>query len=331
MISLRMRAEDLTKVRLARSPLYEVTGSLRTLGDPARHFVHQRWIAEARREITGLDLTVALALTCRPGWLPDFLLLPPSGWDTDFGAELDQLLATPAAAVRSALEELAPAAALPPALRPLHADPARELPRLADTLARYRRLVIEPSQPRMNAVLDAEFTRLATSLATGGTAAAFDRLHPDVRYTAGRLDIDLARHSGEKDLPGNTGLLLVPTVFAWPTPFVVLNEPYRPTLAYPPHGVASVWRNPGDAEYDLPLGELIGRSRALLLLQLDLPRSTTQLAATVGLTAPAVSQHLSVLRRNALVTSQRRGREVLYVRTRLASQLLATVDQSATG
>jgi DNA-binding transcriptional ArsR family regulator len=67
----------------------------------------------------------------------------------------------------------------------------------------------------------------------------------------------------------------------------------------------------------------LGTSRAALLAELDRPRSTSALAAAIGLSAPAVSQQLSALRAAGLVGSGRHGREVLYLRTELAERLLA--------
>jgi hypothetical protein len=62
-----------------------------------------------------------------------------------------------------------------------------------------------------------------------------------------------------------------------------------------------------------------------VLASLDLPRTTTQLAAQLGLSPPAVSQHLKVLKDTALVTGRRRGRMVLYQRTPTATTLLDAI------
>ena len=71
-----------------------------------------------------------------------------------------------------------------------------------------------------------------------------------------------------------------------------------------------------------PVADLLGRSRAALLARLDLPLSTTQVARDLGLSVAAVSEHLSVLRRSGLVRSRRAGRQVLYQRTALGTDLL---------
>ncbi|HXD54027.1 MAG TPA: winged helix-turn-helix domain-containing protein, partial [Solirubrobacteraceae bacterium] len=63
------------------------------------------------------------------------------------------------------------------------------------------------------------------------------------------------------------------------------------------------------------LERLVGRTRAALLSALDSPRSTTELAGELGLTAGGVSQHLGVLRDAGLVCGRRVARSVLYLRS----------------
>ena len=97
-------------------------------------------------------------------------------------------------------------------------------------------------------------------------------------------------------------------------------------LIYPPRGVAELCEGSRTEQTD-PLYALMGRTRATLLAVLDLPRSTTQLAEQLHLSPAAVSQHLKILRDTALVTSDRRGRMVLYQRTAAANALLAAIQR----
>ncbi|MFD0348248.1 ArsR/SmtB family transcription factor [Kitasatospora aburaviensis] len=76
------------------------------------------------------------------------------------------------------------------------------------------------------------------------------------------------------------------------------------------------------------LAAVIGRSRAVLLAELDTPASTSDLARRTGLTAGGVSQHLTALRAAGLVDAHRTGRYVLYVRTEAAETLLAAAAAS---
>ena len=101
----------------------------------------------------------------------------------------------------------------------------------------------------------------------------------------------------------------------------------QPTLTYPARGVAGLWEE-SSAEQADPLVALVGRTRAALLTTLGLPRTTTQLAGQLGLSLPAVSQHLKVLKDAGLVTGRRRGRMVLYQRTPAATTLLEAIPSS---
>ncbi|MCO5993395.1 ArsR/SmtB family transcription factor [Actinoallomurus rhizosphaericola] len=74
---------------------------------------------------------------------------------------------------------------------------------------------------------------------------------------------------------------------------------------------------------------MLGRSKALLLGELDTPASTTHLAHRIGMTAGAVSQHLTALRSAGLVGSHRTGRYVLYTRTSTGEALLAAAGERA--
>ena len=79
-------------------------------------------------------------------------------------------------------------------------------------------------------------------------------------------------------------------------------------------GVATLWdgiRRAGPAA-----------GRAAVLAALDAPRSTSELARRLGLTAGAVSQHVGSLRAAGLLTSEREGRGVLHARTALAEGLV---------
>jgi len=68
---------------------------------------------------------------------------------------------------------------------------------------------------------------------------------------------------------------------------------------------------------------VLGRSRTLLLTELETPASTTELARRTGLSAPGVSQYLTALRKAGLVSAHRAGRSVLYARTSAAEAVLA--------
>ncbi|MGG8409225.1 DUF5937 family protein, partial [Streptomyces sp. 12297] len=327
MIEIRLATSDLTRIRFARSPLEELVHSIPVLAGTRRPAVHRPWAATARPRVAGLDLRVLFALACGPRFLPDFLTPPPERLTGELADELAAVAATPAAQVRSSLDELRDGRPeLPGPLRPLYEDPERELVRLADTLEAYWRAALAPVWPRIRALHEADLAHRSHLLTAGGLGRVFADLHPQAEFTGDLLRIDKPGHTAYRDACG-TGLVLVPCVFAWPHLSVLHNEPYQPALGYAPRGIGTLWEESAGAADTEPLGDLLGRSRAALLVHLDLPASTTQLAAYLNMSAAAVSQHLGVLRRSRLVTSQRSGRWMLHRRTALASRLLAAADE----
>lgn len=212
-------------------------------------------------------------------------------------------------------------------LAPLYQDPAAHLPKVAQELDRYWQAAIAPVWPRVRAVCTADVTYRMEQFAIGGLARVLAGLHAELTWEADRLLVDKPHHCTQRfDLSG-TGILLLPCAFVWPTLMVECCGVDQPALTYPARGVAELWTK-SPAEHADPLTALVGRTRATLLTVLDLPRSTTQLAGQLGLSPPAVSQHLKVLKEAGLVTGRRRGKMVLYQRTRAATTLLEAIRSS---
>ena len=77
------------------------------------------------------------------------------------------------------------------------------------------------------------------------------------------------------------------------------------------------------------LAKLLGRNRAAVLLALDSPRSTSELAGLLDVTTGGVSQQLSILAQAGLVARQRVRRHVLYLRTSGAFRLFLPASKRA--
>lgn len=101
-------------------------------------------------------------------------------------------------------------------LAALYAEPEDGLRRLADEIAAYRRLALAPDWPRIRALLDAEVFRRARRLAEDGAAGLLNDLHERVRWEGDALRIS-QRHCLAPDVPDGAGLVLVPSVFVWPS------------------------------------------------------------------------------------------------------------------
>jgi DNA-binding transcriptional ArsR family regulator len=328
MIEMVLAHVDLARVRFAHSPARELVASLLVLQDPTRQPMHGRWLSTARRQLDrGEELKLLTALVPAGPYLPGFLLPAPTGpWGT-LAEELDAVAASPPALVRAELDTVRDGRPLPAVLRPLYEDPAAYLPTVVGALRRYWRAVMEPCWPRLRALSTADLTYRMEQFANGGLARVLADLHSELTLEGDRLRIDKPHHCQQRfDLAG-TGILLVPCAFIWPSLMVECCGVDQPAVTYPTRGVAELWEEP-PAEHTDPLIALVGRTRATLLATLGLPRTTTQLAGQLGLSPPAVSQHLKVLKDTALVSARRRGRMVLYQRTPAASMLLKAIQTS---
>ncbi|MEH0981007.1 DUF5937 family protein [Micromonospora sp. CPCC 205556] len=342
MLTIGFSAYDLAVMRFAFSPMQEIVASVRVLKDPAAHALHVPWVNRVAPRVAAaagaFDLLFALVPV--PSWyIPDFVTPPPTTPVPDLETELADLRRTAPERVRADLDRLAtlrdPARPSAPVardvqvrtdnaeLRALRADPKAGLGRLAAQMSDYWELAVSEHWPRLRSLLEGDVVHRARRLADGGPAALFADLAPSVSWRDDRLSIAHPRFVGHRQLDGE-GLLLVPSAFVWPTVFSSTLPPWQPTLTYPARGVATLWERRATAAAPA-LERVIGRSRTRLLLELEAPASTTELAFRTGLTPGAVSQHLGLLRSAGLVGAARSGRLVLYFRTEASAVLLTGV------
>jgi Bacterial regulatory protein, arsR family/Family of unknown function (DUF5937) len=295
MIEMVLAHVDLARVRFAHSPARELVASLLVLQDPARQPMHGRWLLAARRRLDGVELELLTALVPPGRYLPSFLVPASTRPWVTLAEDLEVIAASPPAVVRAELDKVRDGRPLRPVLRPLYADPAAHLPEVVAALGRYWQAVLEPYWPRLRALSAADVTFRMEQFANGGLAQVLAGLHPGVALDADRLRVDKPHHCSHRfDLAG-TGILLMPCAFIWPTVAVECCTVDQPSLTYPTRGVAELWQD-APADQTDPLSALVGKTRARLLVALGLPRTTTQLAAQLGLSPPAVSQHLKVLK-----------------------------------
>jgi hypothetical protein len=106
MITIPLTTEDLAKVRLVPSPLWETVASFAVLVHHGRDTVHAPWVVRARRVLPGTDLSPLLAAMCLHRACPDFLSPPPDAAVAGFGEELERLRATPPEVVFEEVETL---------------------------------------------------------------------------------------------------------------------------------------------------------------------------------------------------------------------------------
>ncbi|WP_436526788.1 DUF5937 family protein [Actinoplanes sp. HUAS TT8] len=310
MVAIALPPDAATRIRFAVSCLWEVLASLRVLHDPGVPSVHRKW---ARKKRPGPDGLLARLVPPTGGYAPDFLTPPPAGLTADLATELSALRRTDPSIIRAHLALMPGGTDLE-----LFRNPASGLDRLADEIAGYWTTAIAPDWPRMHALLDADVRRRAHHLATDGAAEVLNNLHDHVRWVDGTLLVD-QRHCTAPDVPDGTGLVLVPSVFAWPSVLTVSSWG-TPQLAYPAAGVATLWEE--SSRLPDALGALLGAGRARILVELGSPLSTTELSHRTGITPGGISQHLQILRAAGLITTHRAGRSLLNSRTPAAETLL---------
>ena len=329
MILARFHTEALTRVRFAISPMFEMIRSVHTLEDPAGSALHLPWADRARQAAAGLDLSPLIALQSSEIYNPDFVNPPPSSPLVDFEDELAVMVALPSSQIRAEVRGAFARTAVPAVLEPFIDRPRQAIAELAELMRAYWELCLAEDWPRIRSLLEQDVLYRARQMADGGTARLFCDLDPCVGWSDGVLRVDCGECESDLNLD-ERGLLLVPSAFVWPKVTFVTAEPWQPSLAYPARGIGMLWSPervvPPDA-----LERLLGRTRACLLVALDSPRSTTELAGAMGLTPGGVSQHLAVLRDAGLVSGRRVARSVLYMRSGEGDNLLAAAGADGQG
>jgi DNA-binding transcriptional ArsR family regulator len=194
---------------------------------------------------------------------------------------------------------------------------------LVDLLRAYWDRALAPHWPRLQAVLEGDVLYRARQIADGGAERLFADVDPTVSWADGVLRID-KRFEETLDLE-ERGLLFVPSVFIWPKVALVTDPQWQPTIIYSARGVGALWE-PQQSAAPQALAGVLGRVRAGVLTALDRPRSTTDLARTLGVSAGGVSQHLGALRAAGLVQSHRVGRVVLYLRSPAGDTLVSAAS-----
>jgi DNA-binding transcriptional ArsR family regulator len=337
MITIPLTTEDLTKVRLAPSPLWETVASFGVLLHQGRDTVHAPWATRARRVLPGTDLSALVAAMCVAGRCPDFLTPPPDASVVGFEEELQRVRATPSEIVHDEVEAFvqqekeqfgSPAPEKARLLEIYLSDPEDTLKRLVDALRRYHDLAFAPYWPRIQEHLEGDAIKRGQALALGGVKALLSNLHPKASYKEGVLTLDKTYEALVE--PQGRGIALVPCVFTWPRVEVLVQPDYKPTLAYGPRGVANLWSSSSPAPNGTALEAALGAVRASVLKSLaPMPSTTTGLAHQLRLSPATISAHLSRLKAAELVEPHRSGKKVYYRLSGAGESLLGIFGETS--
>lgn len=326
MLRFAVTTDDLLHSRFAISPLFELGRLLRILSHQVGTRMPAAWSARLRpayralRRDDCLDAVLALQL---PNHGATFIAPPPAGLAQTID---DDLAAVQSTTLRQARREIKFCLARRPVTDPRVLDllhSADVVDRIANVLRRAWQELLARDWPHLRAICERDVVHRSAELGRRGWSGALDGLHPQVRWRASGIEV--SRVSGDHAIQlSGQGLLLVPSVLVWPGLAIQTEDPWPKALLYPARGTASLWEPTRVAPG--ALADVIGRSRARILVALSQPSGTSQLAHSLGLAVGAVGDHLSTLRRAGLLDRTRSGRVVLYRRTPVGDALVAQND-----
>ena len=342
-IELELDASRLARSRFARSPLAETTNAVEVLAHPERAPYARRWVAEVAQRIRWSDYDVLLAIAEHAtSYVPDFIAPIPTRSDPSIYAELAAVADTPVERVRRELAiAFRPSDPRDAVLFPIDTTDVRPpMPRevsevlrregergLARRLAQQLELFWNQEMSRIwsdvVAVLEDDVRHHALAAAWEGFATIVDRLHPDVSWDGRHIRV---RSAHEATFTAADGVTLLPSAFL-PRPAVWFAPGGAAMIGYPARGSGRVWVTGQDSASGA--GLFAGRW-AVLLRDLDVHRTTAELAARHRLSQSTVSYHLGRLHAAGLVTRQRDRHRVLYRRTQRAGDTLAVLGLEQT-
>lgn len=323
MLRIVFSRDDVARTRLASAPdpLWEVVLSLHMLQGTHGDRQFGAWRRAVYRDLraAGLGRRVRFLFgLCPPrGYFPDFLT--PAAGLAGLEAGLEALRSAPAHVLEHDLTMLAAGGPLPAGAAPLAAGDRDAVAELADTIAAYHRVAVEPYWWRIQAAFDADRTLRVRTMVEGGTEAMLAGLRPTMRWSNSSLSVD---YPVDQELfLGNRGLTLVPSYFCWRRPVTLQETGLPPVLVYPVErpDVPLAGASPGNRS---ALAALLGSTRAEVLGSIGNGRTTTDLARRTGISAASASQHLTVLRNAGLVLSRRDRNMVVHSLTPLGMTLL---------
>jgi DNA-binding transcriptional ArsR family regulator len=309
---VRFSRDDLLLTRFAEAPAPLVEVSAGLLEMRRRPAVLSRWAVRARR---------AFPPTARPlleliSALPSPAFVDPPVPNLDKGLEIVRATPTWVVAREVAACWRGPGRP-PPWLRALAEGDPEAMGIVVRALRDFYLACVAPHWPHIVASFRADVAERAGVLAAGGLAEVLGTLHETLIWRDNSLE--RSWRTGDCTLDGR-GVQLLPTAL-WTGPPLFAAHPAEAggnALIYTARATASA----DEASQSHSLAGLLGHTRAAVLRALRTPRSTTELAACVGTSAPSASEHATALRASGLVQTVRRGRRVNHSLTPLGRSLL---------
>jgi DNA-binding transcriptional ArsR family regulator len=307
-VRVRLGDADELAVRVAISPMATVLASIfeALLGVPRG--APETWYQYVRQQAG--DMAEVFAPIYRSGArvFPDFVAPNPIAPRASFQEELAAMRAVSPERMSAAIRCLFPDDQ-PPAYKRFLRDPEGSLAALADALGEYWMRVFERQWPTMESVLEREVLTLGSRLVAEGAGALLARLHPRITLHAGTLRWASEAMGQEIELADNK-LRVVP-MLSGPDAILSSLTEAGAVIAYAAPGTSLLWEAADDSAGD-GLTQVLGATRARVMLAVAMPASTVDVAHQLAMSTALASHHLKGLEEQGLVDGLRFGRRVYY-------------------
>jgi DNA-binding transcriptional ArsR family regulator len=316
-IRVHLTDGDLVSLRLTYGPYWDILGAaLAGRPVPPSAAPRQRALLASAGALGALP--AIRVLRGRP--LPSFLV-PLTDPGDDLGTTLERVLAVRADDVDAELEDLATVEpATGGSLQAAWANPRAVLEGIAASFWAAWEDRFATDWPAIEAIHEGDIVYRSLALTRGGPHDLLDELRPAAWLDGD--DLCVARPTETVVAPGGSGVTLVSSVFA-PDELLTGRSPGgRWCVVHPPVGRSLLWL-PDDTNPTDQLSGLIGPVRAQILVALEVPRTTSDIAQLCHLAPNTASYHLARLRDAGMVESSRAGRRSYYRLAGRGAQLLS--------
>lgn len=323
---------DVAQLRLSSSPLLELVMSFRALINPEYGSLYHNWIQMTRQNVDLADYPLMTAMIAPSGFIPDFITPTPTLVQLDIEAEFERVMNTPPYVVQRDIQVLIDGFGT----YCVHPDtpqgssatrqqamqyPHEFLPCLIEEMRHYWQHALAPHWSRMIAVLENDILYRSRHLTVHGVETMINNLTPTISYAPGQINIEKRLPKPSYSLAfDDEDLQLVPAIFSGNHVYHQITPEWKRMIIYTARG-AGLW------QYELPrpseaLELTLGVGKARLLVALETPLNTGELAHKLFLTAGAVSQQLKNLQQAGLVESFRSGKNVYHRLTLRGEKLM---------
>jgi DNA-binding transcriptional ArsR family regulator len=305
---IRLPHTEAIPVRVRISPLASAMANVLEIVGERPYGSPSSWRRSIANRLRGVDLSPFAVLRTPSGCFADFVLPAPTVPRASFEEEIRRFRQTSPQRVRDDIRREF-GTDVPAAYESFLRTPDAALERLAEALTAFWEIAHAPLWPVMESILEREQLTLGAALAADGPSALLARVHPRIEFREGVLRW-MHQTPVRSDL-GSRLLVLVPLVAG---PDAVMSNPRHEdgaVIAYAAPGAAALWEAADGAGVEA-LGGVLGATRARVLLAVQTPATTSDVALQLEMSTQLVSHHLVGLRRTGLVDAARFGRRVYY-------------------